>query len=796
MIKNYLKIAWRSLWRSKTISIISIAGLALGIACFLLLGTYILNELRYDRFHLKADRIMRVSYSHKSADDPQPVNTEVTPTAVVPVFKRTFSEIEEGVRVYDYAYKPIAILFKEKIFNEKSFLLADASFFKIFSFNFLSGNPATALSNPNSVIITASTAKKYFGAENPVGKTLNIDSKPWQVTGVIADVPPYSQLKFDFLGSYSTLEDSKTEKWNSANDVSYFLLKSAGQQQSLQNKINAYVKNQFSDEFKSGHKFWFELEPLTRVHLYSKAAASGNIKYIYILSAISILLLLIACINFINLITAKSSERAHEIGVRKVLGAERKQVFLQFIAESGIITMVAIVIGLVIARLALPYFNLFTGLSLSIKTWNGGWLISILGTLFFLITFIAGTWPALVLSAFQPAKVLKSAINRNSSGGNLRKSLVVFQFTISIAFIIATMIAGRQLYFIQHTNTGIDRSQILVLDAGIFNEKLEPLKNELLKNPSVKSVTASYDSPVNVKGGYSLNAQEKSPDFSLSITAIPVDQDFISALGIKILQGSNFTRTDVLQVLPKEQEKRRYAFMLNKTAVAAMGWTPEQAIGKKVSLNGRNGEIKAVLEDFNFASLHQKISPIIVFTEYNWFSKILIKTSEKDVKNSIAGAEKAWKSVFKKTPFQYHFLDQEYEELYKTEQRTAGILNIFSIITILISCLGLFGLAVFMAEQRTKEIGIRKVLGASITNIVALLSLDFLKLVVVAFVIATPFAWFFMQQWLQDFAYKINISWWIFALAGLLACFIAMATVSFQAVKAALANPVKSLRSE
>ncbi len=795
MIKNYFKIAWRSLSRSKTISIISIAGLALGIACFLLLDTYILNELRYDRFHLKADQIMRVNYSYKTADDPEPVNTEVTPTAVVPVFKRAFSEIEDGVRVYDYAYKPVSIQFKDKNFNEKSFLLADASFFKIFSFNFLSGNPATALSNPNNVVITASTSKKYFGEENPLGKTLNIDSKPWQISGVIADVPPYSQLKFDFLGSYSTLEDSKTEKWNSANDVSYFLLKSAGQQQSLQNKINAYVKNQFADDFKSGRKTWFELEPLKQVHLYSKAA-TGNIKYIYILSAISILLLLIACINFINLITAKSSERAHEIGVRKVLGAERKQVFLQFIAESGIVTMIAILIGLVIARLALPYFNLFTGLSLSIKTWNGGWLISTLGILFLLITFIAGTWPALVLSAFQPVKVLKGAINRSSSGGNLRKSLVVFQFTISIAFIIATLIAGRQLYFIQHINTGIDRSQVLVLDAGISNEKLEPLKNELLKISSVKSVTASYDSPVNVKGGYTLNAQEKSPDFSLSITAIPVDQDFISALGIKILQGSNFTNMDVLQVLTKDDEKRRYAFMLNKTAVAAMGWTPEQAIGKQVNLNGRKGEVKAVLEDFNFASLHQKIAPIIVFAEYNWFSKILIKVSEKDVKNSITGAEKAWKSVFKKTPFQYHFLDQEYEELYKTEQRTAGILNIFSVITILISCLGLFGLAVFMAEQRTKEIGIRKVLGASITNIVALLSVDFLKLVVFAFIIAAPFSWLFMNKWLQDFAYKINISWWIFALAGLLAIVIALATVSFQAVKAALANPVKSLRSE
>ena len=429
-----------------------------------------MNELRYDRFHSKADRIVRVSFSYKSPNDAEAVNSAVTPTAVVPVFKKNFSEIEDGVRVYNYAFKPIAVQFKDKNFNEKSFLVADASFFKIFSFNFLSGNPATALSNPNNVVITASTAKKYFGEENPVGKTLNIDSKPWQVTGVIADVPPYSQLKFDFLGSYSTLGRSKIEKWDSANDVSYFLLKSAGQQQALQKKIDAYVQNQFRESFKSGNKLWVELEPLTQVHLYSKAAATGNITYIYILSAIAVLLLLIACINFINLITAKSSERAHEIGVRKVLGAERKQVFLQFIAESAIVTLIAIATGLLLAALALPYFNQYTGLELSIKTWNGTWLISMLGILFLLITFIAGTWPALVLSAFQPVKVLKGAINRSSSGGNLRKVLVVFQFTISIAFIIATLIAGRQLYFLQHTKTGIDRSQIIVLDAGISNE--------------------------------------------------------------------------------------------------------------------------------------------------------------------------------------------------------------------------------------------------------------------------------------------------------------------------------------
>lgn len=756
MLKNYIKTAWRSLQRNKVTAFISVFGLMVGVACFFLLATYILNELRYDRFHEKADRIVFINYNYKSPSDAEAMHVAVTPTAVVPVSKREFSEVENGVRLVEYKNKVIDV--GDQAFTEKKLWLADDAFFTIFSYHFLEGNPVSALKNPNSLVINQSIAKKYFGEEPALGKIVKIDSTGWQITGVIEDAPPYSSIKFDIMGSYNTLERSKTEKWNSANDVSFLLLKKPGTQNQVQQKLNAHVARQFPQEVKAGYKMWFELEPLARVHLYSKAAAQGNITYLYILGGVALLLLVIACINFTNLFTAKSADRAKEIGVRKVLGAERKTLFFQFITESAIVTFAAMGAGLLLSYLVFPVFNRITELELSLATWNASYLVGILLILFIVITFLSGAWPALVISGFRPVLALKPGGTTRGNSGGLRKFLVVFQFTISIIFIIATLVAQKQLHFIQHTDTGINRSQVVVLDAGNMpQQQLDALKAELLKSRSVKSVTASYDSPVNIQGGYSLSVAGREDNNALSITAIPVDKDFVSALELKIIQGSNFTYADEQQVKVSDYEKRNYAFMLNQTAVKTLGFTPQEAVGKKVSLNGRNGEIKAVLEDFNFASLHQLITPVVLFNEYDYFGKILIKTSGDNMEESLSNIENTWKSFYPNKPFEYHFLDDEYNELYKTEQRTASVLSIFSVITILVSCMGLFGLAVFMAGQRTKEVGIRKVLGASVAQVTALLSKDFLKLVIIAVLIASPIAWYAMHKWLQDFAYKINM---------------------------------------
>ncbi|MVT09980.1 ABC transporter permease [Chitinophaga tropicalis] len=792
MLSNYLKSAGRILWRNKMTTFISLAGLTTGIACFLLLATYILNELRYDRFHEKAGRIVFSTFHYKSANDPEAVNASETPTALVPTFKRELVEVEDGVRVYNLSYKNVLVKHGDRSFNEKKVLLADRSFFNIFTFRFLSGNSAIALNDPNSVVITSSTAKKYFGEEAPLGKTLTLNNKAWQVTGVIEDVPPYSQLKFDLLGSYSSLERSKEEIWHSANDLSYFLLKPGADRSIVQDKINSYVAERFKEVIGTGNKVWFELEPLTKVHLYSQAASGGNIKYIYILGSVAILLLLIACINFTNLMTAKSLERTQEIGVRKALGAVRRQLFWQFMIESALVTFLAMIAGILLSGVLLPYFNYFTGMELSLRSWNGWWLSVILAGLLLVITFVAGAWPAVVLAATRPV----SSLYKRSGNITLRKVLVVFQFTVSIAFIIATIIAKRQLHFIKTKDTGLQRSQLIVLDkGGMEYDRLAYLKSELLQQPGVTGVTASYDSPVNVQGGYSLGAEDKPADFSLSVTAIPIEKDFVSVMGVNIAEGGNFTESDVQQVLLKGEE-RHYTFMLNETAAKAMGWNPAQAVGKRVNLNGRKGTIKAVLKDFNFVSLHHTIAPIVVFPEYDYLGKIFIKTSVADARPAIAGIEKKWKEVYPDQPFEYHFLDQEYNALYRSEQRTTDVLNIFSIVTIVVSCLGLFGLAVFIAQQRTKEIGIRKILGASVAGITLLISKDFMKLVGIAVVVASPLAWYAMHRWLQDFAYRTAISWWMFLVAGVIALLIALVSVSYQAVKAAMINPVKSLRMD
>ncbi|QHS57276.1 FtsX-like permease family protein [Mucilaginibacter sp. 14171R-50] len=804
MIKNYLKTAWRNLLQNKTTSLISMAGLAVGICCFLLLTTYLINELRYDRFNVNADRIARVAYSYKSPDDKEARYLAVTQTAVVPVYKQQFSEIEDGVRVFNLSGQgPVTVKYGDKLFAEKNMLLADESFFKIFTFKFLQGSAFKALSDPSSVIITESTAKKYFGTENPMGKILKVDdNNNLMVTGVIQDVPAYSQIKFDLMANSALDPGTKNLKWNAASNYSYLLLKPGTDLKALEKKMDAYIANILKEQNRPGVTTTYTLEPLTSIHLKSKALYSlevpGDIKYIYILGVVAVVLLLLACVNFLNLVTARSAERGREIGVRKVMGAVRGQLFTQFIIEAGIITLFSLAVGVLLLIVCLPAFSVFTGQQLSIDIWNTSWLIGALVVLFVAVTFMAGTYPSLYLSAFKPIVTLKGNSSTQSGGNMLRKSLVVFQFVVSVFFIISTLIASNQLRYMQNLNTGINRDQVMVLDiGGISFNNIEAFKNELKQQSGILASTASYDSPVNVRGGYSINSADGKPaDFSLSVTAIPIERNFVKTLGIKLIAGNDLDLGDEQQVLDKNYEKRHYSFILNETAVKAMGWKPAEAVGKKIGMNGRMGEIKAVAKDFNFTSLHQEITPIALFPEYEWFGKLLIKTSGKNMANTIAAIQTKWKNFYPNKPFEYHFLDQEFEELYKSDQRTGSILTAFTIVTIFISCLGLFGLAVFSTRQRVKEIGIRKVLGASVAGIVGLISFDFIKLVLIAIVISSPLAWYAMHTWLQDFAFRVNIQWWVFALAGGMAALIAFLTVSYQSVKAALSNPVKSLRSE
>ena len=793
MWRNYLKTAVRNLMKRKLYSAINITGLSAGIACFILLALYLRNEWTYDQFHAHAAELYRIRLDYGEKDQPV-THTALTPGGLAPVMK-DFPEVKHISRVYPLA---TTVAYGDKVMNENSFLYADPAFFNMFSFPLIAGNAATVLSGPNMIVLSETMARKYFGTTDIVGKTLKINNrKEYQVTGVAIDPPANTHLKFDFIASYASL--GKNDTWNSANDYTYIQLASNTTASALQGRLTNLVKEQMGNATRSGVTFGFVPESVPGIHLHSISLNStepgGDIRYNYILTIIAALLLLIACINFMNLATARSAERGREIGVRKALGAVRGQLFWQFIAESTLISFCAMVLGIMIALVLLPAFNNMAGTTL--KLGLGSYHIYLwLAGIFLCTTFFAGTYPALFLSGFRPVQVLKGRV-MHGSGGSIRKSLVVFQFAASVFFIICTLVVSNQLKYIQHKKIGLDRSQVLVLSGENFNRQmLETFKGRLLQQSGVKYVSASYDSPVSVGGGYTIGSLEGKPaDYSMNITAIPVEKDYLQTMGISLLAGANLTDADIQDVL-KEDKDRVYHFFLNETAVKQLGWTAETATGKRMVMNGRAGTIKGVMKDFHFASMKSKIEPIVVFPEYEWFGEILVKTSGDNQQQVIAGIESIWKDYLPAVPFAYHFMDEDFNGLYKSEFRTGTILSTFSIVIILVSCLGLLGLAAFTAEQRTREVGIRKVLGASAASVVALLSKDFIKLVLISLCIASPFAWYAMHQWLEGFAYHTRLHAGTFLLAGAIAIVIALLTVSLQSVKAALMNPVKSLRSE
>ncbi|MEV4882879.1 ABC transporter permease [Chitinophaga ginsengisegetis] len=779
--------------KRKLYSAINITGLSAGIACFILLALYLRNEWTYDQFHAHAAELYRIRLDYGEKDQPV-THTALTPGGLAPVMK-DFPEVKYISRVYPSA---TTVAYGDKVMNENSFLYADPAFFNMFSFPLIAGNAATVLSGPNMIVLSETMARKYFGTTDIVGKTLKINNrKEYQVTGVAIDPPANTHLKFDFIASYASL--GKNDTWNSANDYTYIQLASNTTASALQGRLTNLVKEQMGNATRSGVTFGFVPESVPGIHLHSISLNStepgGDIRYNYILTIIAALLLLIACINFMNLATARSAERGREIGVRKALGAVRGQLFWQFIAESTLISFCAMVLGIMIALVLLPAFNNMAGTTL--KLGLGSYHIYLwLAGIFLCTTFFAGTYPALFLSGFRPVQVLKGRV-MHGSGGSIRKSLVVFQFAASVFFIICTLVVSSQLKYIQHKKIGLDRSQVLVLSGENFNRQmLEMFKGRLLQQSGVKYVSASYDSPVSVGGGYTIgNLEGKPADYSMNITAIPVEKDYLQTMGISLLAGANLTDADIQDVL-KEDKDRVYHFFLNETAVKQLGWTAETATGKRMVMNGRAGTIKGVMKDFHFASMKSKIEPIVVFPEYEWFGEILVKTSGDNQQQVIAGIESIWKDYLPAVPFAYHFMDEDFNGLYKSEFRTGTILSTFSIVIILVSCLGLLGLAAFTAEQRTREVGIRKVLGASAASVVALLSKDFIKLVLISLCIASPFAWYAMHQWLEGFAYHTRLHAGTFLLAGAIAIVIALLTVSLQSVKAALMNPVKSLRSE
>jgi putative ABC transport system permease protein len=794
MIHNYFKTAFRHLQKNKLYATINILGLAIGITSCLLIGIYIWHELSYDRFHKNKDRIVRVTWEYNFGD--AETKTATTGSKVGPQFQRTFPEVEDFVRIMKY---PRVISTGDKIFEEKNFLYADSSFFSIFSFPLIKGNAATALDAPEKMVLTVSTAKKYFGKEDPIGKILKVgNNRDFIITGITEDAPQNSQITFDFIASFKSLNASKTEKWNEANYITYLKLKNNHSLTHLLEKISAYAATVAKEEMgvQDNQYMTYRIEPLTSVHLHSPldgVEPNNNIVYIYILGAVAFLILLIACVNYTNLSTAQSSGRGAEIAMRKVMGAQRIQVFNQFIIESFLVTIIAIILSIGFSVLLLPFFNQLTGIQLDAGILSNPVTILSLILLSIIISFTAGYYPAFILSGTKVIHILKSSFHFTGSGA-LRKSLIVFQFIVSIFLIISTIIILQQLSYISNKELGYNKEKVLILPADPKAlEQYDDFKASMANQRGVVSVAGAYESLTHI--GWSDGLTGGPDQRQITINALPVDEHFIKTLGLKIIAGTDYTRSDVQQFDTSNNGNNiRYTFILNESAVKSLGWTPEEAIGKTVS-KGREGIIKAVVKDFHFRSFHEAIQPLVIFLDRRLLGNIFIRISG-NTPSVLAALETNWKQRLPHRPFEYRFLDEDYYELYKSEQQTAKVFTTFSTLAILLACLGLFALTAYTMAKRTKEIGIRKVLGASIPAILLLVSKDFLKLVFIAFLIAVPVSWYACNLWLNNFVYKTTMNWWVFTLAGITTLIISFITISLQAINTAIKNPVKNLRNE
>lgn len=792
MIRNYFKIAYRGLMRNKAFSFINISGLALGLSCCLLLALYLQHELSYDRFHTKAHRISRVIMEYKIGDDGS--KGDFTSTRVFPEFKRQFPEITDGVRMSGTTR---LVKYGDKVFEEKDFLYVDSTFFGVFDFKLLSGDKNQVLKAPNMIVLSKSMAAKYFAEDDPVGKSILISSRqdPYLVTGVMEDCPGNSQIQYSMVASLSSFGPLQEETYGDANFTTYLLLNSAETLPTLQKKINAFMVGESARE---GWSMNFELEPFTKVHLYSPYDAikpNSNIYYIYIIIAVALLILTIACFTYINLSTARSADRAKEVGIRKSSGAIKNQLFWQFISESFFIAFLALVVSYIILIPALPAFNRLATTTLDYNGFFQPFIVITAFAFIVVVALLAGSYPAFVLASFNPVRVLKGQFRNTNTGSGLRKGLIVFQFAISVTLIICTFMIGAQLKYIQQKKLGYNRDNVIIasLDQKLI-EKIDVVKKEITNLQHVKVASMAYESPVKINGGYNFSGADLSKE--MAVTANPVDENYFAATGIEFIAGSTFTQAEVKEASQEDYTKNYYHFVLNESAAKALGWKPEEAIGKKMYLGeGRPGEVKGVVKDFHFTSMHTRIEPLVLFPT-SWGNNLIVKTDGQNISGVLDAMEKKWKELAPYRPFVYHFMDEDFQRLYDAEQRMGKVFTVFATLAVLLACMGLFGLSAYAARQRVKEIGVRRVLGASVWQISTLLSSGFVKLVLLAIIIAVPIAWFTMNKWLQQFSYRINMEWNIFLLGAVLSLLIAIITISFQFVKAAGANPVKSLRTE
>ena len=816
MLKNYLTIAWRNLTRNRNYAIINIIGLAIGLACFMLIMLYVQDELGYDNFHPDGDRIYRMALERKYPGRSR--HYAIIPAGYSEVADKEYAEVEQSCRLFYFQGNQVVVKVNNQLYEEDQVMFADTNFFDMFGIPLLTGDQETALSKPQSVILTESTAKKLFGEKDPIGETLDVPQNPddFLVTGVCADVPGHSHLQFNMLVSSATLQ-GLIQQANYLNFSAYTYLKLSPNadpvalEKKLPDLVVKYASGPVLTQFgvnyeeyqKQGNGYRYFLQPLADIYLDSNLEAeikpAGSRQRVSFFLAIAFLILLIACINFMNLATARSAGRAREVGIRKTLGSERGQIAGQFLMEAVVISFVAAILAYGIDQLALPYFNGLTGKNFLVADLLTPQFLLILFGAAILAGLLSGVYPAIALSGFKPIDVLRGKFMQSTQGAGIRNSLVVFQFGISVFLIISTILVFKQLEYTQQKKLGFDKDSLINLQnaGGMTAQQEETFKHEIANLPGVEAVSGCNTQPG--ESYFGMSFQPQGAQEMTTGSGLIVDEGYVECMKMEMIAGRSFSKAFA----------DSNSVVVNEAAVREMDIT--DPVGKTLVtndqfLNEADGSqrpytIIGVVKDFHFQSLHHVISPLFLVHNSRGFVRgvdavVTVRMGAGDVLPTLRQIEALWHKFQPEQPFNYAFLDQQWANLYEKEMTTRKVFGLFSLLAIFIACLGLLALAAFTAERRTKEIGIRKVLGATTGSIVALLSKDFLKLVVIALVVASPIAWYAMNNWLQDFHYRIEIEWWVFLTAGILAIAIAFLTVSFQSIRAAMMNPVQSIKPD
>ncbi|MFC5624960.1 ABC transporter permease [Algoriphagus winogradskyi] len=799
MWKNYLKISLRNLRKRKLYTGINLIGLTIAIVSFLAICLYIQHEWSYDKMYTDYDRIYKFNQEFVSQGESQLVSS--TPSSLIPTLIEEVPEVETGTLVFDISiFSSVLVDAGEGNQEEESFAFADENYFKVFDFDLLAGNTTQVLAEPNQIVLTKSTAERYYGSVGEAsGKVMKVDGEDYTVSGVMEDFPSNSHMVFDFLASFKSHRHGREPEWSPSNYYTYVKLKPDTDLPAFEAKVEE-VKEKYlgKDLAEYGYKTSFHLQPVSQIHLGDQTLGSikpgTDIRYLYIFGIVALLLIAIGIINYVNLATAEATERNKEVGLRKAMGAGRSQLFGQFVSESMLLTFAATVLSVLCLYLVLPKFSSIGGVPLSANALINPVGIGFLIGLIAIVGLLAGMYPSLILSGMEPIKALA---NKTKIGGGawVRKSLVVFQFFVSIGLLIATFVVKSQLDYMQNVNLGYDREQVVALTYHYSMRKVaETMKSEMLRSGAANSIALAGDMPVHIKAGYTIfPGGDNQREFM--ITGYSTDEDIVQTLNLEILAGTDLNDNDYTRAEVSAREDL-IPVILNESAVKEMGWTPEEAVGKTINFGFSNATIKAVVGDFYFNSMHSTIGPLGIFKDQGNANVLLVKIPEGNPAASLASLEEVWKKFVPERPFNYRFVDQEYAKLYRSEERVGVIFTLFSGIAVMIACMGLFGLVSYVALRRTREISIRKVLGATQKDVISVLASDFFKLLMLASILAVGFGVWFSNTWLQSFANKVAFSPWPYIVAILLVLLLAALTIGYRSWKVFRLNPAETLKSE